>query len=66
VTWCHITLISCYCDVMVLNMHAPTKSKTDDIKDSFYEEINFVINFFCIYCIVSRFQCQNTEKTFSN
>jgi hypothetical protein len=28
--WCHIT---------VLNVHAPTEDKTDDVKDSFYEEL---------------------------
>jgi hypothetical protein len=27
--WCHI----------VLNVHAPTEDKTDDVKDSFYEEL---------------------------
>jgi hypothetical protein len=69
VTGCHGTLISCYFDIMVLNMHAPTKGKTDDIKDSFYEEINFINNFFskyCMYILLARFQCQSTDKTFSN
>jgi hypothetical protein len=28
--WCHI----------VLNIHDPTEDKTDDVKDSFYEELN--------------------------
>ena len=32
--------VSCrWCDIIVLNVHAPTADKDDDIKDSFYEEI---------------------------
>jgi hypothetical protein len=36
---------------MVLNLHAPNKDKTDDIKDIFYEEIKFVIKYFSKYCM---------------
>jgi hypothetical protein len=32
--WCHIT---------VLNVHAPTEDETDDVKDSFYEELERVL-----------------------
>ena len=28
-----------WCDIIVLNVHAPTEDKDNDIKDSFYEEI---------------------------
>jgi exonuclease III len=28
-----------WCDVIVLNVHAPTEDKDDDIKNSFYEEL---------------------------
>ena len=34
-----ITLKGRCCDIIVLNVHAPTEDKDDDIKDSFYEEI---------------------------
>ena len=34
-----ITLTGRLCDIIVLNVHAPTEDKDDDIKDSFYEEI---------------------------
>ena len=34
-----ITLKGRWCDIIVLNVHAPPKDKVDDIKDSFYEEI---------------------------
>jgi hypothetical protein len=27
-----------WCDIIILNVHAPTEDKDDDIKDSFYEE----------------------------
>jgi hypothetical protein len=28
-----------WCHVIVLNVHAPTEDKTDDLKNSFYEEL---------------------------
>jgi hypothetical protein len=34
-----------WCDIVVLNVHAPTVDKTDDMKESFYEELNmYLIN----------------------
>jgi exonuclease III len=38
--WCHIT---------VLNVHAPTEDKTDDVKGSFYEELEHVFDKFPKY-----------------
>jgi hypothetical protein len=35
---CNIILRSRWCNSIVLNLHAPTEDKIDDIKDSFYEE----------------------------
>jgi hypothetical protein len=32
----------CWCHIIVLNVHAPTEDKTDDVKDSFYEELECV------------------------
>jgi hypothetical protein len=32
----YITLKGCWCDIIVLNVHAPTEDK-DDIKDSVYK-----------------------------
>jgi hypothetical protein len=37
--WCHI----------VLNVHAPAEDKTDDVKDSFYEELELVFDKFPKY-----------------
>jgi hypothetical protein len=31
-----------WCHIIVLNVHAPTEDKTDDVKDSFYEELERV------------------------
>jgi hypothetical protein len=33
-----VILRGCWCYIIVLNVHAPTEDKTDDVKDSFYEE----------------------------
>jgi hypothetical protein len=35
----HIILRGRWCHIVVLNVHAPTEDKTDDVKDSFYEEL---------------------------
>jgi exonuclease III len=45
----YITLKGCWCDITVLNVHAPTEDKDDDIKDSFYEELEKVFNQFPRY-----------------
>jgi len=39
----HITLRGRWCDI-VLNVHAPTKDRSDDIKDSFYGELDCVFD----------------------
>jgi hypothetical protein len=38
----YITLKGRWCDIIVLHVHAPTEDKDDDIKDSFYEELEQV------------------------
>jgi hypothetical protein len=35
----YIILRGRWCHIIVLNVHAPTEGKTDDVKDSFYEGI---------------------------
>jgi hypothetical protein len=42
----YITLRGCWCDIIVLNVHAPKEDKIDDIKYSFYEEPEHVFNKF--------------------
>jgi hypothetical protein len=38
-----------WCDIFVLNHHAPTEDKIDDVKDNFYEELKRVFGKFCKY-----------------
>jgi hypothetical protein len=38
-----------WCHIVVLNVHAPTEDKTDDAKDSFYEEVECVFDKFPKY-----------------
>jgi hypothetical protein len=40
-----------WCHTIALNVHAPTKDKTDDVKDSFYEELERVFDKFPKYRI---------------
>jgi hypothetical protein len=48
---CHIYVIlrGRWCHIIVLNVHAPTEDKTDDVKDSFYEELERVFDEFHKY-----------------
>jgi hypothetical protein len=45
----YITLKGHWCDIIVLNVHAPTEDKDDDIKDSFYKELEQLFDQFCRY-----------------
>jgi hypothetical protein len=58
----YIILRGHWCHVIVLNVHAPTEDKTDDVKDSFYEELERVFDKFTKYhmkIVVRRFQYQS-------
>jgi hypothetical protein len=51
-----------WCNIIVLNVHARTEDKIDDIKDRFYKELEQVFDKFPKYHIknlVRRFQCQS-------
>jgi hypothetical protein len=45
----YITLRGRWCDIIVLNVHAPTEDKRDDIKDRLYEELEGVFDQFPKY-----------------
>jgi hypothetical protein len=45
----YIILRGRWCHIIVLNVHAPTEDKTDDVKDSFYEEVERVFDTFPKY-----------------
>jgi hypothetical protein len=38
----YIILRGRWCDIIVLNVHAPTEDKSDDVNDSFYKELERV------------------------
>jgi hypothetical protein len=42
----YIILRGCWCDIIVLNVHAPTEDKIDDVKDSFYDELERIFDKF--------------------
>jgi hypothetical protein len=45
----YIILRGHWCNIIVLNVHAPNENKIDDIKDSFYEELEQVFDKFLRY-----------------
>jgi exonuclease III len=46
---CHIILKGQCCHAIVLNIHAQTEEKTEDVKDSFYHGLERVFNKFLKY-----------------
>jgi hypothetical protein len=47
----YIILRGCWCNITVLNVHAPCEDKGNDVKDSFYEELECVFDQFPRYDI---------------
>jgi exonuclease III len=45
----YIILRGRWCDIIVLNVHAPTEDKSDDVKDRFYEQLERVFDKFPNY-----------------
>jgi hypothetical protein len=45
----YIILRCCSCHIIVLNVRAPTKDRTDDVKDTFYKEFECVFDKFPKY-----------------
>jgi hypothetical protein len=45
----YIILRGFWCNIIVLNVHAPTEDKIDNIKDRFYEELEQVFHKFPKY-----------------
>ena len=45
----YIVLRGCWNNIIVLNVHAPSEEKSDDSKDSFYEELEQVFDHFPEY-----------------
>jgi exonuclease III len=65
----YITLKGRWCDIIVLNVHAPTEDKDDIIKDSFYEELEQVFDQFPRYhmkILMGDFNAKVGRKDFLN
>jgi exonuclease III len=45
----YITLRGHWCDIIILNVHAPTEDKIYDVKDRFYEELGRMCDKFSKY-----------------
>jgi hypothetical protein len=48
-SYMYIILRGHWCHIIVLNIHAPTEDKPDDVKDRFYEELDRVFDKFPKY-----------------
>jgi hypothetical protein len=57
-----------WCHIIVLNVHAPTEDKTNDVKGSFYEELERVDKFpeYHIKIVLGDFNAKLGRKTFLN
>jgi hypothetical protein len=58
-----------WCNINVLNTHAPTEEKGDDSKDGFYEELEGVFYHFPKYhmrILLGDFNAKVGERLFSN
>jgi hypothetical protein len=51
----YIILRGHWCHIILLNVHDPTKHKTNDVKDSFYEEFECVFDKFPKHKLCSHF-----------
>jgi hydroxypyruvate isomerase len=40
----YIILRGCWCNIVAMNVHTPCEDKSDDVKDSFYEELRRVFD----------------------
>jgi hypothetical protein len=62
----YIILRGRWCDIIVLNVYAPTEDKIDDMKDRFYEELEHAFDKFPKYQVKILLGVFNVGKTFSN
>jgi len=65
----YIVLRGCWCNIIVLNVHAPSEEISDDSKDSFYEELAQVFDLLPKYhtkILLRDFIAKLRERIFSN
>jgi hypothetical protein len=65
----YIILRGRWCHIVVLNVHAPTEDKTDDVKDIFYEQLERAFDKFPKYhmkILLGDFNAKVGRRTFLN
>ena len=65
----YIVLRGRWCNIIVVNVHVPSKEKSDDSKEIFYEELGHVFNNFPKYhmkILLGSFNAKIRERIFSN
>jgi hypothetical protein len=65
----YMILKGCWFHIIVLNVHIPTEDRTDDLKDSFYEELEHIFGKFpkCrMNILLEEFIAKVGRKTFLN
>ena len=63
----YIALRGRWCNIIVLNVHAPCEDKCDDSKDSFYEELEQVFDYFPRYhmkIVLGDFNAKSEEREY--
>jgi len=58
-----------WCNIIVVNVHAPSEEKSDESKDSFYEELEQVFDHFHKYrmkILLGDFNAKVGKRIFSN
>jgi len=63
----YIVLRRRWCNIIVLNVYAPSEEKSDDSKDSFYKELEQVFDNFPMYhmkIILGDFNAKSRERKY--
>ena len=63
----YIVLRRRWCNIIVLNVYAPSEEKSDDSKDSFYKELEQVFDNFPMYhmkIILGDFNAKSREREY--
>jgi hypothetical protein len=57
----YIILSRCWYDIFVLNIHATTGNKIDDVKNFYYEKLESIFDRFSKCDVKTLFQCQSRQ-----
>ena len=65
----YVVLRGRWCNIIFLNVHSPSKAKSDDLRDSFYEDLDQVFVHFTKYhknILLGEFNAKVGRKNISN